>query len=93
MVVVVVVVVVVVLVDVVVVGGGGGDALVAEGTPSGSFVLIWRPSAVMAPTTTRTTSDMRMVYSSTDAPRSFTSRMVLSRAYRPGQWVARPNHV
>ena len=73
------VVVVVVEVDDVVVGTGA-TVVGGVGTPSGSVVLIWRPSAVMAPTTTRTTSDMRMVYSSTDAPRSFTSRMVLSRA-------------
>jgi hypothetical protein len=79
----VVVVVVVVVVDVVdeVVGGGDGAMVVTfAGTPSGSLVLIWRPSAVMAPTTTRATSDRRIVYSNTDAPRSLTSRKVLSRA-------------
>jgi len=60
---------------VVVVGGGqlvvvAPWAVVAAGTPSGSVLSIWRPSAVIAPTTMRTTSDTRIVYSSTDAPRS-----------------------
>jgi hypothetical protein len=32
------------------------------------------------------------VYSSTDAPRSFTSRLFLPRGRVNGQWVARPNH-
>jgi hypothetical protein len=45
-------------------------AVVAAGIPSGSVWSIWRPSAVIAPTTMRTTSDTRIVYSSTDAPRS-----------------------
>jgi hypothetical protein len=43
-------------------------------------LLIWRPSAVMAPTTTKATSDRRIVYSNTDAPRCLTSRMVYSRS-------------
>jgi len=62
--------------ELVVVGGqvvvGATTAVVlGPGTPSGSFWLIWRPSAVIAPTTTSTTSATRIVYSRTDAPRSF----------------------
>lgn len=66
----------VVVEEVVVVGHGTvvvgrGKLVEGCGTPSGSVLLIWRPSAVIAPTTTSTTSAMRIVYSSTDAPSSF----------------------
>jgi hypothetical protein len=53
----------------------GVSVVAAPGTPLGSVLSIVRPRAVIAPTTMRTTSDTRIVYSSTDAPHSlFTAK-------------------
>ena len=47
--------------------------VLGAGTPLGRVRLIWLPRAVIAPTTTSTTSDIRIVYSRTDAPHSLST--------------------
>jgi hypothetical protein len=64
----------VVVVGHVVVVDGGSVVTVGGDVPWGSVSLIWRLSAVIAPTTTSTTSATRIVYSRTDAPCSLSTR-------------------